>query len=92
MGGGRQSRFSLLIGIKSQPVGFGGSYDLRMRQRLRYKDYRLLRLEAVTEGQLGITPGNVHEFDSMKDLSTYLEECNILPWWTEHMGFNQGGK
>ncbi|KAL8948711.1 MAG: hypothetical protein Q9222_005122 [Ikaeria aurantiellina] len=60
-------------------------------KRLRYKDYRLLRLEAVNEGRLGISPGSVEELDSMKDLSAYLAECDILDWWTEHMGFTKGG-
>ncbi|KAL8811110.1 MAG: hypothetical protein Q9223_000883 [Gallowayella weberi] len=64
-------------------------------QRLRYKDYRLLRLEAVTQGlkqaQLSRTPGNVQEISSMKDLSAYLSECEMLTWWTEHMGFAKGG-
>ncbi|KAI4239974.1 MAG: hypothetical protein L6R40_005406 [Gallowayella cf. fulva] len=62
-------------------------------KRLRYKDYRLLRLEAVKQGsgQLSTPSGNVEELDSMKDLSAYLAECEMLPWWTEHMGFAKGG-
>ncbi|KAL8678976.1 MAG: hypothetical protein Q9186_004697 [Xanthomendoza sp. 1 TL-2023] len=65
-------------------------------KRLRYKDYRLLRLEAVTQGGLGqarlpLTPGNVQELSSMKDLSAYLSGCEMLTWWTEHMGFAKGG-
>ncbi|KAL8756761.1 MAG: hypothetical protein Q9199_002718 [Rusavskia elegans] len=61
-------------------------------KRLRYKDYRLLRLEAVTTGQLSTTPGHVTEFGSMKDLSAYLEECDVLSWWAEYMGFTKGGR
>ncbi|KAL9630807.1 MAG: hypothetical protein Q9204_004535 [Flavoplaca sp. TL-2023a] len=61
-------------------------------KRLRYKDYRLLRLEAVTTGQLTTTPGNVTEFGAMKDLSAHLEECEVWEWWAEHMGFTNGGR
>ncbi|KAL8800911.1 MAG: hypothetical protein Q9182_004835 [Xanthomendoza sp. 2 TL-2023] len=64
-------------------------------KRSRYKDYRLLRLEAVTQGlgqgQLPVAPGNVQEVSSMKDLSAYLSRCEMLTWWTEHMGFARGG-
>ncbi|KAL9025858.1 MAG: hypothetical protein Q9180_007580, partial [Flavoplaca navasiana] len=64
----------------------------QMKQRLRYKDYRLLRLEAVTMGQLATTRGYVTEFGAMKDLSAHLEECEVWEWWAEHMGFTNGGR
>ncbi|KAL8893643.1 MAG: hypothetical protein Q9192_005067 [Flavoplaca navasiana] len=59
-------------------------------KRLRYKDYRFLRLEAVTSGQWITTPGKVEEFGAMKDLSAHLEECEVWEWWAEHMGFTDG--
>ncbi|CAO1606464.1 hypothetical protein XANCAGTX0491_009962 [Xanthoria calcicola] len=61
-------------------------------KRLRYKDYRLLRLEAVTAGELSPHPGSITEFGSMKDLSAYLEQCEVWEWWAEHMGFANGGR
>ncbi|KAL8827427.1 MAG: hypothetical protein Q9170_007015 [Blastenia crenularia] len=60
-------------------------------KRLRYKDYRLLRLEAIEGKQLPIGPGSVLEINSMKELSAYLAECDLLNWWTEHMRFTSGG-
>ncbi|KAL8926895.1 MAG: hypothetical protein Q9208_002704 [Pyrenodesmia sp. 3 TL-2023] len=61
-------------------------------KRLRYKDYRLLRIEAVgNDGELGVASGCVKEMQSMKELSAYLDGRGILPWWTENMGFAQGG-
>jgi len=51
-----------------------------------------LRLEAVSAGQLSQHPGSVTEFGSMKDLSAYLEQCEVWEWWTEHMGFANGGR
>lgn len=62
-------------------------------KRLRYKDYRLLRLEEFGEdmGKLTLESGHVREYAEMKDLSAYLEECGIRDWWTEHMGFARGG-
>ena len=62
------------------------------KQRLRYRDYRLLRLEAVTTGQLTTAPGNVAEFGAMKGLSAHLEECEVWEWWAGHMGFTNGGR
>ncbi|KAI4192642.1 MAG: hypothetical protein LQ348_003090 [Seirophora lacunosa] len=56
-------------------------------KRLKYKNYRLLRLEAVEGAQLPVERGNVQEFEWMKDLSASLAASGVLPWWTEHMGF-----
>ncbi|KAL8991456.1 MAG: hypothetical protein Q9177_000128 [Variospora cf. flavescens] len=61
-------------------------------KRLRYKDYRLLRLEAVVDHnarRLPVDRAHVEEFESMKELSASLAACGVLPWWTEHMGFTQ---
>ncbi|KAL8654935.1 MAG: hypothetical protein Q9210_001210 [Variospora velana] len=59
-------------------------------KRLRYKDYRLLRLEAVDDRtRLPVDRENVEEFESMKELSASLAACGVLSWWAEHMGFTQ---
>lgn len=60
---------------------------------LRYKDYRLLRMEAVDRSLLAshVAPGHVVEIGSMKTLGAYLGECGMLEWWTQHMGFAKGG-
>lgn len=62
-------------------------------KRLRYKDYRLLRMEAVDDqrGRLPVAAGSVLEFTSMKELGEYLKECGIHEWWIENMGFGKGG-
>lgn len=60
---------------------------------LQYKDYRLLRMEAVDRSLLDkyVAPGRVAELSSMKILSACLGECGLLEWWTQHMGFAKGG-
>ncbi|KAL9599983.1 MAG: hypothetical protein Q9219_003452 [cf. Caloplaca sp. 3 TL-2023] len=67
-------------------------------KRLRYKDFRLLRLERVMEDDggsrrrlAGVELGAVKEIESMKEMSSYMAECGLLPWWTEGMGFIRGG-
>ncbi|KAL2045505.1 hypothetical protein N7G274_001933 [Stereocaulon virgatum] len=59
-------------------------------KRLRYKDYQLLRSEAVEQGRLLVEPGDVKEFTSMKGLASEVTECDILDWWRLHMGFTKG--
>lgn len=54
---------------------------------LRYKFYDLLWVGEVEKGKLGEEPGHVKELSEMKDLSKYLDECEMLPWWTENMKF-----
>ncbi|MCJ1274168.1 hypothetical protein MMC21_001963 [Puttea exsequens] len=56
---------------------------------LRYKDFQLLRSEAVDQGELGIRRGLVSEFESMKSLAANLARCNVLGWWRLHMGFTK---
>ena len=60
---------------------------------LRYKDYQLLKMEEVPTGggMLGVDAGNVREFEEMKELGKFLEECEVREWWREHMGFAKGG-
>ena len=64
-------------------------------RRLRYKDFRVAKIEEVIEGGAGgLKPGGngqVREFEEMKELGAYLEECGIWQWWREHMGFAKSG-
>lgn len=62
-------------------------------KRLRYKDYRMLKMEELEDdkGRLTLEPGHVRECEEMKDLGAYLDECGMKEWWTEHMGFARGG-
>ncbi|KAF6241249.1 hypothetical protein HO173_001044 [Letharia columbiana] len=59
-------------------------------KRLRYKDYKLLCSETVEQGRLLVKSGDVKEFHSMKALAHDLGECEILDWWSFHMGFTKG--
>lgn len=57
-----------------------------MGQRLRYKQFQLLGLEAVeSRGGLEGKRGDVKEFDSLKELAAELEKCGVLEWWRRHM-------
>lgn len=47
-------------------------------QILRYKDYKLLRSEAVDQGRLLVEPGSVREFGSTKGLVSELVDCKIV--------------
>ena len=60
-------------------------------RRLRYKDYSLMKMESVGQGQLKVEMGHVQEFQELKDFGRYLEECSIWQWWREHMGFAKSG-
>lgn len=61
------------------------------QQRLRYKDYKLLRSGGVEQGRLMVEPGDVKEFDSMRVLVQDLADCGILGWFNVYMGFTKGG-
>lgn len=60
------------------------------KQRLRYKDYKLLCAEAVEQGRLLVKTGDVKEFHSLRELAQDLAECEIVDWWNIHMGFTKG--
>ena len=60
------------------------------KQRLRYKDYRLMNSEAVERGRLFVQAGNVKEFESIKALTPDLNEAEVLDWWNLHTGFVKG--
>lgn len=63
--------------------------DVRLatKQRLYFKDYKLLRSERVEHGRLLLENGDVKEFGSMKALAHDLGESEVLDWWKLHMGF-----
>ncbi|MDI1485021.1 MAG: hypothetical protein OHK93_000155 [Ramalina farinacea] len=58
-------------------------------KRLRYKDYHHVRSEVVNDGQLSLPFGHVKEFETMKALAADLDECGVLEWWEEAMGFTR---
>ena len=68
-----------------------------MGQRLRYKQFQLLRLELV-EGSGGLEgksgedrrelsgkKGEVREFESLGELAVALQKCGVLEWWRRYM-------
>jgi hypothetical protein len=58
---------------------------------LRYKDYHLLKKEAVPSANLAVEPGNVMELTSMKELGAFLERNEeIYEWWRVNMGYRKG--
>ncbi|KAL8792890.1 MAG: hypothetical protein Q9195_004532 [Heterodermia aff. obscurata] len=64
-------------------------------RRLRYKDFRVAKIEEITDGGDGVSKlsgaGQVREFEEIKELGAYLQECGIWHWWREHMGFAKSG-
>jgi hypothetical protein len=57
-------------------------------QKLRYKDYLLLKKEAVQRPRLDVEPGTVNVKTSMKGLVGFLEkEPELYEWWRIHMGY-----
>ena len=61
-------------------------------QRLRYKDYQLLKKPAgkeVDEKRLedGITYGKLEEVDSVKEFGARMEGMGVWNWWREGMGY-----
>jgi hypothetical protein len=60
-------------------------------QKLRYKDYLLLRKGVVERPRLNIEPGTVNVKTSMKGLVAFLErEPELYEWWRNHMGYKKG--
>ena len=43
----------------------------------------------MKQGRLLVKSGDVKEFDSMKTMALDLNECDILDWWSVHMGFTK---
>jgi hypothetical protein len=59
-------------------------------QKLKYKDYQLLKKEVVSECRLEVEvpAGSVKELMSMKELGAFLSRDNeIYRWWRVNMGY-----
>jgi hypothetical protein len=57
-------------------------------QKLRYKDYQLLKKEAVEECRLGVPAGTVRELTSVKEFGAFLSrDDEIYRWWRVNMGY-----
>lgn len=59
------------------------------QQKLRYKDYRLVKREAIPERRLHIEHGNLVETTSLKDLREFLgKDEELYKWWGLKMKHN----
>ena len=59
-------------------------------QRLRYKDFQLVKkpAEKITETQEGIASnGRIEEVESVKEFGTKMQELGIWGWWRKGMGY-----
>jgi len=61
-------------------------------QRLRYKDYQLVKKPAGKEVdgkglEDGLTYGKLEEVDSVKDFGARMEGMGVWNWWREGMGY-----
>jgi hypothetical protein len=59
-------------------------------QKLRYKDYQLLKKEQVDTARLNVPQGMVEELTSMKDLGAFLsQDEKLYRWWRVNMGYQK---
>ncbi|KAI8934590.1 hypothetical protein NX059_008286 [Plenodomus lindquistii] len=62
-------------------------------QRLRYKDYQLVRKPAEKIDEPGheklavVTYGKLEEMESVKDYGVVMEGLRVLAWWRKGMGY-----
>ncbi|KAF2005221.1 hypothetical protein P154DRAFT_518753 [Amniculicola lignicola CBS 123094] len=63
-------------------------------QRLRYKDYHLVRKPAVLDTERAVrqwTPsaefGKLEEVESVKEFGAHMQEAGVWQWWRRGMGF-----
>ncbi|KAF9738307.1 hypothetical protein PMIN06_006817 [Paraphaeosphaeria minitans] len=59
-------------------------------QRLRYKDFQLVKKpsEKLPEGSEGpVTYGKAEEVESVKDFGARIQELGIWAWWRKGMGY-----
>jgi hypothetical protein len=57
---------------------------------LRYKDYHLLKKEAVDKSRLNVPLGMVKELTSMKELGAFLSQDDVVyRWWRINMGYHK---
>lgn len=65
----------------------GGGVGREGAQKLRYKSFQVLRIQAVDpqkEGRLQEGAG-IREFTELKEMSAYLRECGVFEWWRRNM-------
>lgn len=59
-------------------------------QKLRYKDYHMMKKEEVARKALDVEPGAVQELTSMKELGAFLERNQeMYEWWRVGMGYKK---
>ena len=59
-------------------------------QRLRYKDFQLVRKpnEKVPESSEGaVSYGKAEEMESVKDFGAKMQELGVWAWWRKGMGY-----
>lgn len=89
---------SVLLKIGDPPgimlaEGEGALEWMETVRRLRYKDYQLLKKEAIKEYRLDVPIGSVKELTSMKDLGAFLSrDDQIYRWWRVNMGYVKDGE
>ncbi|RKF80875.1 hypothetical protein GcM1_188001 [Golovinomyces cichoracearum] len=63
---------------------------LKAVKKLRYKDYCLRKKELVETSLLKLKPGQVLEFNSVKELASFLgAQGDLLEWWRVNMGYKK---
>lgn len=71
--------------------------DIFQTQRLRYKDYQLLRRpaeippDAFRDRTRGLSSSGLHEVDAVKDFGAEMDRRRVLQWWREAMEFDPPG-
>ncbi|CZR63252.1 uncharacterized protein PAC_13149 [Phialocephala subalpina] len=59
---------------------------LEVVRKLRYKDYRLVKREAIPKRGLSVEPGNFVETTALKELREFLsKDEELYKWWGLHM-------
>ena len=57
---------------------------------MRYKDFRLMGKDEVSERKLDVEAGRVLELTSMKEFAAFLERSPVVyEWWRAKMGFTE---
>lgn len=61
-------------------------------QRLRYKDFQLVKKPAEKrvdgqEGSIDVAYGKLEEVESVKEFGASMEALRVWQWWREGMGY-----
>ncbi|KAH7399041.1 hypothetical protein DE146DRAFT_519922 [Phaeosphaeria sp. MPI-PUGE-AT-0046c] len=62
-------------------------------QRLRYKDFQLVKKPAAKEMELGVLQeqlaayGKLDEVESVKEYGTMMQHLGVRTWWRKGMGY-----